>query len=346
METKKFSKTWWKRHVVRTELFIFLAIVILGIIIQYRSGQFFTSYNFINIARALVVPGMFTLLTHMALISGGTDVSYPSIATLSMFIVSTRMLHFEGNIIFFFLVAAALGAIMGALNGFLIAKYKFPTLIVTLGTSSIFTGILQGVLGAHESPIPQAMDKLGKAKIFEVVSGQGRTYAMPITFIFFIVLIFVVWFIMNRTMLGRGIYAIGGDLTSAERAGFNVFGIQMFVYIFIGAMAGFIGVTQAVMMRNCHPTNLNGMEMTTIAAAVLGGTNMTGGKGTIWGALLGIMLMVIMSNSMILLGISTNWQRVFTGLIILIGTGVTAIQSRSAEKKTGALEAEKDEAHA
>lgn len=330
----KWRKSF-KKVIKSREFYIVIAILILGVVIELRSGQFFTSNNFVNITRALIIPGMFTLTTYMVLVSGGPDVSYPAIATLSMYIVTTQMLRFEGSIIFLFLAGALLGALMGAVNGVIIAKYRFPTLIVTLGTSAIFTGVLQGVLGAYRGPVPAQLDKLGQDSIFEVVSPTtGSRSMMPVTLIFFIVLIAIVGFIMNRTMLGRGIYAIGGDIVAAERAGFNVFAIQMFLYIFVGAVAGFTGVTQAAMTRYCHTTNLFGMEMNTIAAAVLGGTSVTGGKGTIWGALLGILLLTIVNNSMILLGISTNWQKVFTGMVILIGTGVTSIRHKKADTRT------------
>jgi len=128
-------------------------------------------------------------------------------------------------------------------------------------------------------------------------------------------------------MLGRGIFAIGGDEIAAQRAGFNVFRTKMFIYGLAGAMAGIGGIARACMMQNCHPTNLNGMEMTVIAAVVLGGTRVTGGVGTLTGAILGVALMTVMSNSLILIGIPIYWQRVFTGAIIIIGTGVSAYQA-------------------
>ncbi|MDC7234724.1 MAG: ABC transporter permease, partial [Spirochaetales bacterium] len=107
---------------------------------------------------------------------------------------------------------------------------------------------------------------------------------------------------------------------------FNVFGIQLFIYSYVGLIAGIAGIARASMMRNCHPTNLLGMEMTVIAAVVLGGTRVTGGLGTLTGTMLGMGLMTMMANSLIMLGIPTYWQKVFTGAIIIIGTGVSAYQ--------------------
>lgn len=318
----------------RTEFYLCLAIFALAILIQARSGQFFTFNNIIDLTRALIIPAMFCICEMMVLISGGTDVSFPAIASLSMFIVSTRMANFEGNIFLFLLVGALLGLVMGALNGFLVGYYKFPTLIVTLGTSSLFYGILYGPFKAQEYPIPGPMLELGKAKLFTVSNSlSGLKSDLPVVFLFFVALLIIAWYIMRHTLTGRGIYAIGGNPVSAKRSGFNLFKIQMFIYCFSGLISGLVGVLRASMLQNCNPTNLNGMEMTAIAACVLGGVSVMGGKGTLLGMILGITLMTIMQNSLVLLGVPTNAQKIFTGLLILIGTGVTSYrQLRSAEK--------------
>ena len=157
---------------------------------------------------------------------------------------------------------------------------------------------------------------------------------MPVSFLFLLALIVLVWFLLRHTKLGRGIYAIGGDMNSARRAGFNVFHIQMFIYCFCGALAGFVGVTRACMMLDCDPTNMVGMDMTCIAACVLGGISLSGGSGTITGTLIGVTFLSIMSNSLILIGVSTYWEKVFTGLIIIIGTGISAYQVTRKNSKT------------
>ena len=198
-------------------------------------------------------------------------------------------------------------------------------MVVTLGTASLFTGIMQGVFSASESPVPPAMLADGKAKLFSASNAQlGLTSDMPAQVLILAGALVLVFFILRYTMLGRGIYAIGGDETSARRAGFNVTAIKVFIYCFVGALAGLTGVTRACMIMNAHPTNLLGMEMTVIAAVVLGGARVTGGVGTLTGTMLGVALMTILSNSLILIGVPTYWTKVFTGAVIIIGTGVTA----------------------
>lgn len=329
-----------KKCVRRTEFYIAITLFILAWFIQIRSGQFFTGNNLVDLVRSMIVPALFAVGAQMVIISGGIDVSFPAIASLAMYMTTSMLLsiNYEGNIVVAYLLGALFGLIMGAVNAVLIAYFKFPILIVTLGTSSIFTGIMQGALAARELPVPPAMTLHGKAKLFSAYNANlGISSDMPITVLILIAVVIIVFVIMKYTMLGRGIYAIGGDEAAAKRAGFHVFAIQIFIYCFVGVLAGITGVARASMMQNCHPTNLLGMEMTVIAAVVLGGTRVTGGVGTLTGTLLGVALMTMMSNSLILLGIPTYWQKVFTGAIIIIGTGVSAYQAIHSKNKRNQL---------
>ena len=326
----------YKRLVRRTEPYILGAILLLSVLIQARSGQFFTNNNLVDLTRSMVVPALFAIGAQMVIISGGIDVSFTAVASLAMY-ATTRILlpiDYAGNVALAYAMGASFGLVMGALNGVLIAWFRFPTLVVTLGTSSLFVGIMQGVLGAHELPVPQSMREHGQAFLFSVHNAQlDLSSEMPVTILILLGILALVFLIMRYTMLGRGIFAVGGDEVSAQRAGFNVFAIRMFIYCFVGAVAGIGGIARASMMQNCHPTNLNGMELTVIAAVVLGGTRVSGGLGTITGAMLGVALMTIMSNSLILIGVPTYWQKVFTGAIIIIGTGVSAWQVNASQRR-------------
>lgn len=325
-----------KRLLKRTEPYIFGAILLLSFLIQARSGQFYTGNNLVDLARSMVVPALFAIGAQMVIISGGIDVSFTAVASLSMY--ATNMIlyadNYSGPVFLAYAMGAGFGLAMGALNGFLIGYFRFPTLVVTLGTSSLFVGIMQGVLGAHETPVPPSMSEHGQAFLFSATNAElGLRSEMPVTILILLGVLVVAFFLMRYTMLGRGIFALGGDEVSAQRAGFNVFATKMFIYCSVGALAGVTGIARACMMQNCHPTNLNGMEMTVIAAVVLGGTRVSGGLGTLTGAMLGVGLMTIMSNSLILLGIPTYWQKVFTGAIIIIGTGVSAYQVNASQRR-------------
>lgn len=326
-----------QRLLKRTEPYIFGAIILLSLLIQARSGQFYTGNNLVDLVRSMTVPALFSIGAMMVIVSGGIDVSFPAIASLSMYIVTRLLLttDYAGPVILPYIMAAGFGITMGLVNGFLIAWFRFPTLVVTLGTSSLFIGIMQGVLKAHELPVPPSMFRHGTAKLFSAYNAElGLNSDMPVQIIILLGFLILTFLILRYTMLGRGIYAIGGDEVSAKRAGFNVLGIRLFIYSYVGLIAGIAGMARACMMRNAHPTNLLGGEMVVIAAVVLGGTRVTGGLGTLTGTMFGIALMTIMSNSLILLGIPTYWQKVFTGAVIIIGTGVSAYQAGASRHRS------------
>jgi len=134
-------------------------------------------------------------------------------------------------------------------------------------------------------------------------------------------------------MLGRGIYAIGGDREAAERAGFNINRTQWIIYAFVGLNAGIGGMIVTALFRQANPFALVGTELEVIAAVVLGGAALTGGRGTVIGSLLGVILITMVNNSLILLGIPSDWQRLVVGFLILIGAGIPLLRARLTERR-------------
>jgi simple sugar transport system permease protein len=291
----------------------------------------------------MIVPAILAVGAQMVIVSGGIDVSFTAIASLSMYVTSSQLLNvnYSGSVVVAYAMAAALGCLLGSLNGVLIAIFKFPTFVVTLGTSSLFVGLMLGPLAAHESMVPPAMMRHGAAHLFSAYNSKlGIKSDMPMQIFILLAVLVLVFVIMRYMMIGRGIYAIGGDEASARRAGFNVVAVKLFIYCFVGAIAGVAGIARASMMQGCRPIDLIGTELTVIAAVVLGGTRVTGGFGTLTGTILGVVLMTIMANSLILIGVSTYWSSIFTGAVIVVGSGVTALQvskslqgSASAQRK-------------
>ena len=313
----------------RSEPYVFAAIVVLSLLIQLRSGQFYSGNNLVDLARSLIVPALFSIGCMMVIVSGGIDVSFTAIASLAMFVTDRILLSssFSGNVLLAYALAALFGLVMGALNGVLIGFLRLPTLVVTLGTSSLYTGIMYGAFAASASDVPPSIALHGKETLFTATNSQfGLTSNMPSQILILVGMLALVFLLLRYTMLGRGIYAIGGDEAAAERAGFNVRAIKMFLYCFVGALAGITGIVRISMMSYADPSTMLGMELTVIAAVVLGGTRVTGGLGTLTGTILGVALMTVLANSLILIGIPTYWTRVFTGAVIIIGTGVTARQ--------------------
>ncbi|MDD4647485.1 MAG: ABC transporter permease, partial [Sphaerochaeta sp.] len=278
------TRTLLKKLSRRNEPYIFLVLLALCLLIEFRSGQFFSSNNLVDIASALIVPGLFAIGTFLVIISGGIDVSFPALASLSVYATTKYLLdtNYEGGVWVAILMALAIGALLGAFNGLFIGYFKLPALIVTLGSSSVFKGIMQGALNSRQlTIIPSGMRDWGTSALFTARNPvSGLTSRMPVTFIAFVIVLLFVFFLLKYTMFGRGIYAIGGSEVSAHRAGFNVVRTKVVMYIMVGMIASLAGVIRVCMMQQAHPTNMLGMEMNIIAGVVLGGTAITGGRGT------------------------------------------------------------------
>lgn len=323
-------KTTIRKLARRNEPYIFLVLVALCLLIEIRSGQFFSPNNLVDIVSALIVPGLFAIGAFMVIISGGIDVSFPALASLSVYATTKFLLdiNYQGGVWLAIVIALFLGAILGAFNGLFIGYFKLPALIVTLGSSSVFKGIMQGALNSKQlTTIPVGMREFGTSSLFIAKNPiSGLTSRMPVSVIAFIAVLVMVYFMMRYTMFGRGIYGIGGSEVSAHRAGFEVRRTKFIMYVMVGMIASLAGVIRVCMMQQAHPTNMLGMEMNIIAGVVLGGTAITGGRGTLLGCILGTLLIVIVENSLILIGVPTSWKSVFTGSLIIIGTGISAYQ--------------------
>ena len=308
----------------------FLVLLALCILIEIRSGQFFSSNNLVDISSALIVPGLFAIGAFMVIVSGGIDVSFPALASLSAY-ATTKLLidiQYEGNVALAIIIAMAIGALLGAFNGLFIGYFKLPALIVTLGSSSVFRGIMQGALNSKQlTTIPIGMREFGTSSLFVATNPvSGLTSRMPVAIIGFLVVLIMVFIMLKYTMFGRAIYGIGGSEVSAHRAGFRVMRTKFIMYIIVGAIASLAGIIRTCMMQQNHPTNMLGMEMNIIAGVVLGGTLITGGRGTLFGSMLGTLLIVIVGNSLILIGVPTSYKSIFTGALIIVGTGMSAYQ--------------------
>ena len=184
--------------------------------------------------------------------------------------------------------------------------------------------------------MPPALTGFARSSLVSIPLARGTAVLHPAILIT-IGVVLVVFVLLNYTTLGRGIYALGGAPEAAERAGFNVARIQYFIYGFVGLLSGIAGMTFGSMARQANPQDLVGLELSVIAAVVLGGAQLTGGRGTVIGTILGVILVTIANNSLILIGVPTAWQRVVIGIIILVGTGLPAVQARRAGNRTAAL---------
>jgi simple sugar transport system permease protein len=317
----------------RHETMILVVAVLLSIAIGALNPAFYSLRNAFDLLKTSVPLGILTIGLLVVLISGGIDISFPSIAAACMYITCTLAIDVHGmdHLAVLFALSIAIGLGLGLLNAALIHFFRLPALIVTLGTASVIRGTLLEFVGTRTiTNLPSSIISFSRANLFETTLATGESAALTVSILFLAGVAIVVSLALRYTVMGRGTYAVGADLTAAERVGFNIRRIHFFVYGLMGALAGLVGIIHASIIRNANPRDLDGLELTVIAAAVIGGASITGGRGTVTGALLGVALMVLMNGSLVLVGLPSQWHQVFIGLVVLVSTSITALRTRSA----------------
>ncbi len=320
----------------KTESIVAITIILLCVIVGILNPVFFTIANAFDLLRSSIVMGIFAMGVLLVIISGGIDVSFTAVAVFAMY-STTKLLNaywVEAPIWVAFIMAAIIGLGLGFVNAFFISRFKLPTLIVTLGTLSMFHGFVLFAIGnGIIRNLPPSFTAFARSTLIEVPLSNGGVSRLHPAIFLTVAAALLTWLLLDYTMLGRGVYALGGAREAAERAGFNLPRIQYFIYGTVGLLSGIAGITYAALGRQANPQDIVGSELNVIAAVVLGGATLTGGRGTVLGTLLGVALVVIMNNSLILVGIPTTWQRVVLGIIIIIGTGVPALQAQRAQRR-------------
>ena len=318
---------------VRNETLVAVVIVAFCTLAALSDPGFLSIATLTDLLRGGIVLGIFAVGALIVLISGGIDVSFTAIGAFTMYVTAMVLNAALPWMPWWaaLLIGMGIGASLGAINGFLIAVMGLPTLIVTLGTLSIFRGFMLTFIGQKQiTTLPPGMREFGRMMILRGENADGSFYSLHAAFLVTVLAIALTWVILHRTMLGRQIFAIGGSVESARRIGINVRGVQFFVYVYVGALAGLTGIIHASLARVANPFDLVGLELSVIAAVVLGGARLAGGHGTLTGSMLGVALIVLVRNSLIVLGIPATWQSVAIGVLILIGTGLPAWQAKRA----------------
>ena len=317
-----------RKNILKVETIIALIIVVLCVAIWLANQDAWTMNTVFNMLRSAIVPGNFAMGVLMVLISCGIDVSFTYIAVVAAYtsVVVLNGLGYEGSILVPFLLAAVIGTLLGMVNGFLIAKFDFPAMIVTLGTGTAFQGMAICFVGTeHITDLPGQMVELSRTNLLSVDFADGSKGGINICILITTAVLILGWFLLQKTMWGRGLYAIGGSKVAAERIGYNVKRILFSLYALVGGLAGIAGIIFMSLNRQANPHLMVGTELDTIAAVVLGGASVSGGKGTVWGSILGIGLITILNNSLILVGIPSQWQKALIGAVILIGTALPVL---------------------
>jgi simple sugar transport system permease protein len=317
----------------RNEVLVAAVILAFCVLAAFSDPRFLSIATLTDLLRSGIVLSIFAVGAMLVLVSGGIDVSFTAIAAFTMYVTAMMLnavmpwMPWWGALA----IGIGIGAGLGAINAVLIAGFGLPTLIVTLGTLSVFRGFMLTFVGQKQiTTLPPGMREFGRMMMIRGTNADGSFYSLHAAFIFSVAAVVLTWVILHRTMLGRAIFAIGGSVESARRIGVKVRTTQAFVYVYVGALAGLAGIIHASMARVANPFDLVGLELSVIAAVVLGGARLAGGYGTLTGTLLGVALIVLVRNSLIVIGIPNTWQSVTIGVLILLGTGLPAWQAKRA----------------
>lgn len=322
----------------RQEKILLVAIIIFSAFISMVNPVFFTFENLFDLLRSNSGMAILAIGVFLVMLSGGIDVSSTAIAIAGQYIAINVLIAADINSIpLAFLISMSVGLALGAMNAVFISLLNLPTLIITLGTSSVFHGLLLELVGTKSiisGYLPKSIKAFARTNILTLSRDNGSEYGLSIFFLILVVVIVITWFILKFTMIGRGVYAVGGNQEAAQRIGFNVKKIKFFVYCYAGVLAGVMGVIHVSLIRTSNPQYIIGSELSVIAAVVLGGARLTGGVGSLMGTMLGVILITILEKNLVLLGLPSYWQKFFIGLVIVIGVIITYGDFKKKRAKT------------
>ena len=302
----------------RTESLLVLLIVVIGIVFTLLNPKFATIGNLLDLIKSYSFLGILSVGVLVVLLSGGIDISFTAIAQVAEYISVSWILAYGGNLGSAFLVACCTGTLLGLFNGLLIHFIRIPPIITTIGTLNLYYGVLY-VLSAGQIiyQVPE---------FYRALSGATLPGNFPVLGAFWIGMVILTAWVLKYTVLGRSIYALGGSQIASIRVGFNIFKTRLFVYSFMGFVSGFAAVVHTALVQSAIPNSIVGRELDVIAAVVLGGANIMGGSGSLLGTCLGVALLAMLGNGLTLIGMSSYWNNVMVGLVLLVGVTISAVQ--------------------
>lgn len=299
-------------------LFVIFAIIACVTVIN---PKFITIKNIVTILGQISVIGVLTMAMSMLLISGGIDLSLGNIMALSS-IVMAALLAMGQNIFIVIFGGIIIGLVCGLLNGFIIAKSKCIPLIITLGTSQIFYGLSLTISKGRIMSFSGVFDVLSKTKFFGV---------FPAMLIVLILMIILAYILMNKTIVGKRLMAIGGNEKNAYLCGIEIDKYKILIYSLSGIFCSVAAIVFSARIDSVTANAGLGYETSALTAAIIGGVTFEGGKGSIAGAFLGCILMGVISNAMNILQVETYIQTIITGIIIaaaVVFSNVASIRGR------------------
>ncbi|HAZ27755.1 TPA: permease [Candidatus Acetothermia bacterium] len=304
-----------------------LALALVLTIFSFAHPRFLTPSNMANIVRQSSVVVMFAVGQTLVVLTGGIDLSVGATAGLAASVsgvLMTQVLPFVGGLTIGpinwwtgMLVALSVGALVGAANGLLITRGRIPDFIATLGTLTALRGLALLVTGGLPVPNHWVAREVGVFSSAMTWLGNGHLFGFPMFGIIAVAVAILIWFLLRYVTLGRAIYAIGGKREAARVSGINVDATKCAAYVLCGMIAGLAGYLLAGRMNSANALMGDGMELQSIASVVIGGTNLFGGEGGVFGSVIGAFIQGALGNGLNMAAVSPFWQRVVQGGVIL-----------------------------
>ena len=323
----------------------FFALIVIVVVFSLLSPHYFTVANFLTMAAHVAIFGILAIGMLLVILNGGIDLSVGSTLGLAGVIAGFLMqgvtLRAFGVILFppvwvVAVLTCALGAFVGLVNGVLIARFKVPAFVATLGVMYVARGV--GLLITNGLTYNNLAGRPDLGNTGFDWLGFNRLLGVPIGVVVLAIVAIIGSIVLNRAPFGRWLYASGGNERAAELSGVPVKFVQVTVYVLSGICAAVAGLILSSELTSAGPTAGLSYELTAIAAVVIGGAALTGGRGTIRGTLLGAFVIGFLSDGLVIIGISSYWQTVFTGAVIVFAVLLNAIQYRRRVKPAGSTD--------
>jgi ribose transport system permease protein len=319
------ARSLWRGRNAATTISLLVTFLALVVFFAWRSPHFLTAPNIINLASTLAIVGVVAIGETMVLITGGVDISVGAVAALTGVVMSVLLLEYEvASLWLCALIGVIAGTLVGVVNGLLVTRFKINALIATLGTFSIARGLAFVFSGGQSNLVNDAT--------FQFI-GRGNIGGVPFSLILMIVLYVIFWLVLNHTPFGRNLYAVGGSREASRLSGIRVNRHLLIVYTICALLAALGGIINVSQLASSAPRSSVGLEFTVIAAVVLGGTTLAGGKGTLIGTLIGVIILRIIDNGLTLLNISSFWQDAARGGVLLLAVGFDQLRQRWAARE-------------
>jgi erythritol transport system permease protein len=311
-----------------------LVLVLLLILFSTLAPSFLTANNFSILAKHVAISALLAIGMTFVVLTGGIDLSVGSIAGLGGMVagyVLTQGIQIGGSthypsVLVAVLITLGVCLLVGALNGWLVAKAGVAPFIATLGTLYIARGT--ALLISKGRTFPNLAGEAARGNTGFPSIGQGFLLGIPLP-VWLMLLVFVLaWVVAAKTPFGRHVYAIGGNERAARLAGIRVPRVKLVTYLVSSLCAAIVGLIIAAQLEAAHPATGESFELNAIAAVVLGGTSLAGGRGSVIGSLIGAFVIGVLADGLVMLGVSEFWQMVIKGVVIVLAVAVDQLQSR------------------